>query len=400
MRADALVVGAGPSGLITARHIADRGFSTRVFEEHKSVGTPNHCAGLISVSGLEQLGIKPSNDFIQNEIYGGRVYSPSGEYIEIRDSKVRAYALDRSCLDKMLVEQAVEAGAEVCLKRHVTSIDVSGKGVIGIHTNEGKETSKLVIDAEGASRRLLLKSRLAISICKPLIGANTIVQGDVSEGMVEIWLGKRFAPGFFAWVIPVGPNLARAGLACNDGMAVERLKSFIKHRFKLEKHGRITSGQVLVDGPVDYSSYPGLLLVGDAAGHVKPTTGGGVVLGGLCAVEAAKTACKAFESDDSSGVFLYNYDKSWRMKYGSEFSNMLKGRRIFEKLTDENFNSIVKNFKTLRVIKSLNKLVKSGDMDLQEGIIMRALKEPALIFALTKSLGSLALWEIRSLIKV
>jgi flavin-dependent dehydrogenase len=142
------------------------------------------------------------------------------------------------------------------------------------------------------------------------------------------------------------------------------------------------------------------MLVGDAAGHVKSTTGGGVVMGGLCAIEGAKVACRALENDDFSGEFLYNYDREWKKKYDSEFNNMLKGRRVFERLTDDNFESLVKNFKTPSVTKALNNLVRSGDMDLHGGVITKALREPALIFALTKSLGSLALWEIRNLIKV
>lgn len=57
MRAEAVVVGAGPAGLIAAREIASRGYDVKVFEEHPEVGVPNHCAGLVSVDGLDRKSV-------------------------------------------------------------------------------------------------------------------------------------------------------------------------------------------------------------------------------------------------------------------------------------------------------------------------------------------------------
>ncbi|MCJ7573633.1 NAD(P)/FAD-dependent oxidoreductase, partial [Candidatus Bathyarchaeota archaeon] len=113
MRAEAVVVGAGPAGLIAAREIASRGYDVKVFEEHPEVGVPNHCAGLVSVDGLRRLGVEPSADFVQHEIVGGKVYSPSGVSVEVRGGRTRAYAVDRSALDAYLANKAEESGADV-----------------------------------------------------------------------------------------------------------------------------------------------------------------------------------------------------------------------------------------------------------------------------------------------
>ena len=89
-RTGAVVLGAGPAGLLTAREIARRGVEVKVIEEHSIIGEPNHCAGLLSVEGLSRLGVRPSPDFVQHEITGGRIYSPGGEVIEIVEERTRA----------------------------------------------------------------------------------------------------------------------------------------------------------------------------------------------------------------------------------------------------------------------------------------------------------------------
>ena len=87
MNHDAIVIGAGPAGLLAANEIAKRGFTVQVFEEHEEVGKPDHCAGLLSTSGLKRLGITLPKDIVQNTVMGARIYSPSGYSITIKRGK-------------------------------------------------------------------------------------------------------------------------------------------------------------------------------------------------------------------------------------------------------------------------------------------------------------------------
>ena len=112
MRAEVAVVGAGPAGLITARELAGRGVEVKVFEEHHVIGEPNHCAGIISVEGLDRLGIRPS-EFVQHEVRGGTVFSPDGTGITIVGSRTRAYIVDRGEFDRSISGLAQDRGAEV-----------------------------------------------------------------------------------------------------------------------------------------------------------------------------------------------------------------------------------------------------------------------------------------------
>ena len=108
MNHDAIIVGAGPAGLITAATIANRGFDVIVLEEHEEVGVPDHCAGLLSSSGLNSLGLKPPNDVIQNTVDGARIFAPSGKSILVERGQREAYVVDRSKFDSWLADKAID----------------------------------------------------------------------------------------------------------------------------------------------------------------------------------------------------------------------------------------------------------------------------------------------------
>ena len=398
MGSDALVVGAGPAGLLTAKEIASKGFDVKILEEHKQIGVPCHCAGLVSVEGFKRIGVEASRDFVQNEVYGGRLFSPDGQCIEVRDKRPRAYVIARSVFDQHIAAQAMDAGAEIVPGKRVEKLMAIGDIFTGASGRGWTEEAIIVVDAEGPSRRLTKQAGLADHGREPLLGVNTEVDIGIDPEMVEVWFGNETAPGFFAWVLPISTEETRVGLAASEGDPTKLLARFIEKRFGDAKYQSPRAGQVIVDGPVAKTSYPGLLLVGDAAGHVKPTTGGGVVLGGLCAIEAGKTALKALESGNLET--LAEYDKSWRHLYGSEFRSMQTLRRIADRLSDARINRFFHAFNKAGLNDNVNELVAGGDMDLQEGVIKRALGDPRLVKAAIGGLGRLALDELRSLVNL
>ena len=400
MGSDSLIVGAGLAGLLAAKEIASRGFSVRILEEHNQVGVPSHCAGLISVEGLRRIGVEASSRFVQNEIAGGRIYSPDGQCIEIRDTRPRAHVIDRAALDQHLAEKALDAGAELVLSRRGEKLTLAEGRVTGASGAGWEEEARIVIDAEGPSRRLAREAGLVNPRRVPLLGVNTEVTCEIDTTMVEVWFGEETAPGFFAWVIPTSDKQARVGLATREGDPTKLLTCFIGKRFGAASHPPPRAGQVLVDGPVSRTSFPGLLLVGDAAGHVKPTTGGGVVLGGLCAIEAGKVATKALESGDISQRSLAQYDETWRRLYGAEFRSMQTLRSLADRVSDGRMNRFFRAFSEAGLSDVVYDLVADGDMDLQDGVIRRALSEPRLMKTVAGGLGRLALAELRDLVNI
>jgi len=163
------------------------------------------------------------------------------------------------------------------------------------------------------------------------------------------------------------------------------------------EHSETRVWPVLTGGPVSKTFGDGLLLVGDVAAQTKPTTGGGVILGSLCAVEAARTAAEALEAGDTSARFLSRYERSWRAALEREFSTMLSVRRFLNRIPDDRMDRLFESVKSSGLEPALGGLVEEGDMDMQSGVLRSALGNPGLLRVAVECLGRVALGELRAL---
>lgn len=385
---DVLVVGAGPAGLIAGREAARRGVDVIILEENKEVGSPCHCAGLLSVRGLKEIGIEPSRKFVQNEVSGAVFHSPSDITFKVRGREKMAYVVNRTSLDKALARQAVTAGAELRLgfKAEMFLIE---KGVVSGVVGENKETTraKVVIDAEGSSCRLLKRTKFERPSPGGFLPATQLEIVDVKtdRNLVEIFVGGKVAPKFFLWMIPTGDDSARVGLACKDRNRYEFLQEFVERRFGKHRITAVRAGFVITSGPSTRTYYDGVIVVGDAAGQTKPTTGGGVVTGGMCASIAGRVAAEAALKNDSSADFLKKYEESWRKRLGREFSTMLLARRIFNNLSDVTIDEIFKAIIESRLQKIIE---EEGDIDFQTEVLRTLARQPSLLKVLLRVAGN------------
>ncbi len=397
MKTEAAIVGAGPTGLLAAETISKKGYNVAVFEEHKRVGYPVHCAGMISVEGFKRLGVEPDPLFHQNTVYGGRVYSNDGSCLTIKDNKPRAYIIDRGSFDKHLADRAVDAGVDICLGSRVEEIVLKQGVASSLKIDSSDVKSEVFIDAEGAKGRLLARSGIDTGQQGVYNGFNTELCVDSIEAdMVEVWFDTEIAKDFFVWVIPISENRVRCGLGTSESNGATKLKKFVKKRFNKDSN-TIHSGLICTGGPVNQTVYPGLMLVGDVAGQVKPTTAGGVVIGGLCGKIAGETTVKALESGNVQ--LLDEYDSAWRAKYGSELQTMLFLRSILNRMDNDRMNRIFSAFIEEGLEDKFTRLVEDGDMDMQADVIKRAVSDPVILGALAKSAGRIALSEILSVFR-
>ena len=269
--------------MLAANVISKQGFSVEVFEEHGRIGYPVHCAGMVSVEGFRRLGIEIKPVFHQNTVFGGRIFSSDGSCVTIRDRKPRAYIIDRGRFDAYLAEVAEDNGAKINTARRVDQIIFKDGVARGLRVGDSEVESTIVVDAEGVLSRVLGRSGVVTGQVGVLNGFNVELDVDeIESDMVEVWFNQEIAKGFFIWVIPINENRVRCGLATSRKNGAKALKHFIEKRFNTETPSTIHSGLVCAGGPVSKTCYPGLLLAGDVAGQVKPTTGGGVVLRSGC----------------------------------------------------------------------------------------------------------------------
>ncbi|UCE09438.1 MAG: NAD(P)/FAD-dependent oxidoreductase [Candidatus Thorarchaeota archaeon] len=381
---DVAIIGAGPSGLLAAVEVARHGHSCAVFEEHPNVGEPDHCAGLLSTSGLKSLRLRPPKDVIQNYVSGARIYSPSGQSILIERGKREAFAVDRRKFDLWLAEKAQDAGAEVLTQHRVEGIKSSGKNSVRVHLRNGDgrfgKTAIVAINAEGS--RCVVSRKAGLPTVKKqsfrVAYQFEVKNAEIEDDSVEMFYGRKYAPGFFVWLIPIGDNRARVGLAARD-KAKTRLQAAIRHhpilkqRLRKSQTERGFGGAVLVGMPIPRTYADGIMITGDAAGLVKPTTGGGVILGGTAARMAGSTAAETIMENDSSERVTRLYEKRWKSLLLSELRTMYLAQRLISGLGDKGLDSVIGDAYRYGLVDIVE---REGDMDMQQRTITRLMRDP------------------------
>jgi digeranylgeranylglycerophospholipid reductase len=394
-KTDIVVVGGGPCGSYAAYTAAKLGAEVLVCEEHEEVGVPKHCAGHLNISSLERLGIQLPRTAIENEVRGAVFCSPSGKQFVLRCRAPVTYAVNRELFDKHLAELAVEAGAKYRFKSGVKSLLLDSGAVKGVALKgEERVEANVVIDAEGCSSKLLKKTGLhGLDGSMMVKGAQAEVDRveDVEEDMVEVYFGRNVAPGFFAWIIPRKDGSAKVGLATESGDPRKYLRRFMEEHpvasEKLKKSRATYSSfhPIPLAGPIPKTYSGGFLVVGDAASQVKPTTGGGVIFGLICARAAGEAAYEAVKTQDFSEAFLSRYQHRWKRLIGFDLAAMLRMRRMLDSLSDGRIDGMIDLCRKLGVDSALERV---GDLDFQGRSLIPMIKYPGALAVISYFLFS------------
>ena len=381
---DIVVVGGGPCGSYAAYIAAKLGADVTVCEEHEKAGVPTHCAGHLNISSLKQMGIRVPQVAIENEIKGAIFYSPSCKQFVLKCRVPVTYVVNRIIFDSHIAELAVKAGVQYRFKSRVKSLIFDSDLVKGVTINGGKKriVSKVVVDAEGCSSVLLKKTGLkGLESSMVVRGIQAEVEGaeGLDQEMVEVYFGRKIAPGFFAWIIPGKDGSSKVGLATRFGDSRNYLRWFMeKHPVaskKLKKCKIIHTSlhPIPLSGPLTKTYSNGFLAVGDAASQVKPTTGGGVIFGLICAKAAGEVAYEAVKTKDYSNTFLSRYQSRWKQLVGFDLAAMLRMRRMFDSLSDSRLDSIIEWCNKFGIDTILERF---GDVDYQGRSLIPMLKHP------------------------
>lgn len=339
---DVVVIGAGPAGSVAAERLADRGLDVVVLEEHAEVGSPVHCTGLLGDEAFAEFGLPRSLVLAQAD--AARFWGAAGQSFTVSSARVRAAIIDRACLDQHLAARAARAGAVIHRSWRAESIAVE-PGRVVVHSITGSVEARACVLACGAHYRF----HAALGLGRPdlfLQSAQLETPFPPMPG-IEVQFGREIAPAGFAWLVPftrAGESFARIGLMTTS-RAAERFGSF--YRSLTTRAGAIGRPapaprlKMLPLGPIARTFADRVVAVGDAAGLVKPTTGGGIYYGMLSGVMAADALARSLRRDRLEADALQGYETAWRRRLGAEIESGIAFRRIAESLSDESIDALI-----------------------------------------------------------
>ena len=380
---DVVIVGAGPIGGRCATLLAERGHSVLLVEEHNEIGRPFQCAGLVNPKAMQSVSLE---DTILQEIDGALIHGPGGTLVPVGEkNNPRTYVVCRKRFDQGVVQQSLEVGAEIWLNSMPVDALV-GDDEVKLTISKDNEIidlkCKLLLGCDGAHSW----TRRYFKMGKPkelMIGFQAEVVGYQSdERWLEMYSGSKIAPGFFAWVIPSGFDTHRIGIWSTaehlKGRSVEQCyHDLINHPLWAERFrdiqetarycGPIPCG--MVKNPVKNR----VMLIGDAAGMSKPTTGGGIGPGFKQIEMIIGELSTAINNNRLSQKELQKItSKKWHeMKRTQDKARALRDLLV-SNCTDEELDVHFENFSKPEVLQLINSV---GDIEKPVPLGMALLKK-------------------------
>ncbi len=385
---DVAVVGAGPAGSRTAQLMAAAGLDVAMFEEHREVGRPVACAGLLSNRVFKCLGEEFA---VLNQANGARIHAPSGHVLKIDAGQPKAVMVDRAAFDQVLAKKATDAGTIIRMEQRVMDIQAKASGCVlqvrdlAITGNAREEVrARVVVGADGPSsiirrsvgiqrpRRKLTGFQVAFASAKP-----------IDTDFVDLYAGHDVAPGFFAWVVPHGSHSGLVGLAQEPGgmSPKDRLGLLMnsptfRDSFPDIQPVAFFAGTIPI-GPLHRPVTDGVVLVGDAAAQAKAVSGGGVFPALVAAKHASDAIVAALEKGDPTARALSAYPKAFDKEIGAELRKAARLRRSFRAMSDKMVDDLIE---ALDDPELLDIIVSEGDIEFPSRLVRTLLrKSPRLV---------------------
>ncbi|MGD0728927.1 MAG: NAD(P)/FAD-dependent oxidoreductase [Candidatus Micrarchaeaceae archaeon] len=354
MNRKVFVVGAGVVGLTLAKELAMHNIDVEVFDSKKAVSDgAAKASGIFSTTGLSRIGINFDEGIVNT--LDGAVLHAGKETLNIKSKKTMAYIVDRGILAEICKKEAIGAGATVTLGKKL--------GKQELH-ELASNRNNVVVGADGAV------STVASAFSFPEIKEYILTykaeysKADIEDkNVVGLFFSNEIAYRFFGWSCPYSRDKIEIGIGISDRAKTNSVAAFnkfvhsgwlgetLKTATKMNGYASIiplSSRKTTVKNNV--------MLVGDAAGQVKATTGGGIIFGCSCAKILAKNIKNNFEKETPLTI----YEKEWRKKYSLDLKMHHLLHNYYSNLRVNNFEVFLKISKVLGAEKFFSEY---GDMD-------------------------------------
>ena len=358
-----------------------------LIDKKKVIGLPLQCAGIINKRVLDVNQFP--DELILNKAKGAVLHSKNHS-LTVSKEEDQAIIIDRVALDQFIYNRAIENGVDSYLSSKVLAIDdVEGKVSFKNESAEKSIKSKIIVGADGP-----------LSIVSSAFGNDfdyycasqylvKIEEDNNQMSFVDLYAYGDLFPGFI-WQIPVSENIFRIGLFSNYDYKRQNeiLNDFLMNEFQYENYEIIEKykGKIPIYNKENKLFKNRALIIGDAASQVKPTTGGGLLIGFEAVGMAKKAIVNALNSEDFNSLnlekethddkeilqnCLKSYQDDFEERFIKEFSYQFKVQKTLCTLSDDDLDYFFEKL----IEKEADKLISEyGDMDNQSILVKEFLK--------------------------
>ena len=384
---DVTIIGAGPIGSTLAYELAKEDINVCLIDKKKVIGLPLQCAGIINKRVLDVNQFP--DELILNKAKGAVLHSKNHS-LTVSKEEDQAIIIDRVALDQFIYNRAIENGVDSYFSSKVLAIDdLEGKVSFKNESAEKSIKSKIIVGADGP-----------LSIVSSAFGNDfdyycasqylvKIEEDNNQMSFVDLYAYGDLFPGFI-WQIPVSKNIFRIGLFSNYDYKRQNeiLDDFLENDFNYDDYEIIEKykGKIPIYKKENKLFKNKALIIGDAASQVKPTTGGGLLIGFEAVGMAKKAIVNALNSEDFNSLnlekethddkeilenCLKSYQDDFEERFIKEFSYQFKVQKTLCTLSDDDLDYFFEKLKE----KEADKLISEyGDMDNQSILVKEFLK--------------------------
>ncbi|MFX1496745.1 MAG: hypothetical protein ACFFBH_04390 [Promethearchaeota archaeon] len=377
---DICIIGGSIAGNYLSYLLANSNLKICIIEEHSNIGLPFQCAGIISQKLTNLINI-PKN-IILNRVKIARIVAPKGKFIRLSGSD-NPYIIDRVALDRLFYYKIKDKSnityfLNEKFKNFEFREEIAQKELF-ITTDKRLIKAKMIIGCDGPLSRV---GKL-ISVKNKIIYAIQIrISGEFDENEAVLYFHQRWKE-LFGWIVPEGDNIYRIGLATCSKLK-KNFEFYLKKLGLKFEHKLDQQGGIIPFGFMNKLAFNNGFLLGDAAGQVKATTGGGIIM----LLKAAKIACNCiklcFIRNNFSKKFIKkHYEIPCKKSIGRELKIHYLLRLILMRLSNKDFKvffNIIKRYKIEKLISIY------GDMDFPKNIVIKMLRNPFIFLFLFRFL--------------
>jgi len=367
---DILIVGASIAGNYLAFLLSNLPIKVLIIEEHIEIGLPFQCAGIVSQKLNSLLDLPPN--LILNRVKVAKLVTPSGSTIELSGDE-QPFIIDRIALDRMFYDKSKNSpNITYSLGEKFKSfkyIIENGQKYVLIETSRRVIKVKMLVGCDGplslVGKQLKVKNEV-------LYATQIRIKSNFQENEAVMYFHPLWKQ-LFAWIVPEGHGIYRIGIA--SAKKVKQCFDIYLKMLGLNISNKIDQqGGIIPYGIMNKSAFNNILLLGDAAGQVKATTGGGIVMLLIAAKQASNCIRLSIKQKNYSKKFIKkHYEKPCLRIIGKELKLHFVIRLILERFSDKDFEIF---FKIIKRNKIEHIILLYGDMDFPKDLIFKLIKNP------------------------